>query len=61
MGNARYVGQRSDRRRAPGLSQPSDRVGAHHKGVPAFSRGTSTPPINHARSTPSRDARRRAR
>eukprot|EP00966_Prymnesium_polylepis_P213883 4953383-Prymnesium_polylepis.1 len=42
--------------RAPGFSQPSGRVGAHlTKGVPAFSR--STPP-HHARSTPSRGARR---
>eukprot|EP00966_Prymnesium_polylepis_P271614 6275261-Prymnesium_polylepis.1 len=34
------------------------RVGAHHKGVPAFSHGTLP---HHGRSTPSRDARCRAR
>eukprot|EP00966_Prymnesium_polylepis_P038982 904818-Prymnesium_polylepis.1 len=36
MGNGRYmhVGQRSNRMRAPGVSQPSGRVGAHHKRRP---------------------------
>jgi hypothetical protein len=31
MGNGRYVGQRSDRMRAPGFSQPSGRVGAQRR------------------------------
>eukprot|EP00966_Prymnesium_polylepis_P206952 4793999-Prymnesium_polylepis.1 len=45
-----------DRMRAPGFSQPWGRVGAHHKGVPAFSRGTLPHHMPGRRRLATRDA-----